>query len=76
MKYKEFLRWCNDRAYDGCWGSTTAIICINIINDIQSLPFWRRERKWKTISEDVINEVVLPTNQKIEQWKRERKDNQ
>lgn len=39
MKYKEFVRWCNERACDGCWGLNTAMICINIINNMTSIPF-------------------------------------
>jgi len=43
MKYKEFSSWCNERACDGFWGLETAIVCIDIINRIQSKPFWKRE---------------------------------
>ena len=25
MKYKEFIRWCNERACDGCWGMLEAM---------------------------------------------------
>lgn len=75
MKYKEFVQWCNERASDGCWGYTTAITCINIIDDMRSLSFWNRKKKWKQISEDVFNELVHPTNQKIEQWKHKQERN-
>lgn len=47
MKYKNFNIWCNQRVCDGCWGMNEAIFCINIIQQIQRQPFWKRERKWK-----------------------------
>lgn len=71
MKYKEFVRWCNERACDGCWGFITAMTCINIINNMKSIPFWKRKKEWNKISEDVYNEIVLPINKKIEQLKKE-----
>ena len=43
MKYKNFNIWCNQRACDGCWGMNEAIFCINIIQQIQRQPFWKRE---------------------------------
>ena len=45
MKFKEFSSWCNDRACDGCWGLTEAIICSNLAEEIYKLPFWNREKK-------------------------------
>ena len=69
MKYKQFRAWCNDRACDGCWSSGTAIYCLNIINTIENLPFWKRERKWRSVCEtdDIINKVVIPINNKIKE---------
>ena len=50
MKFKEFVIWCNERACDGCWGLNEAIICINIVQDIRSKPFWKRNKEWKNWS--------------------------
>lgn len=75
MKYKEFVRWCNERACDGCWSSNTAMICINIINNMKSISFWKRKREWNKISNDVYNEIVLPINRKIEELKRQKGKN-
>ena len=66
MKYKKFVRWCNDRAFDGCWGFHEATICLNIIDSIKKFPFWKREKEWKKISNEVLNTIVIPINQKIE----------
>lgn len=65
MKYKEFKKWCNDRACDGCWGMTTAMICCSIISDINEEPFWKREKKWKEIENEIVTNIVEPIEKKI-----------
>lgn len=69
MKYKEFNTWCNQRACDGCWGMQIAIICLDIIRQIQRESFWKRERKWQELNAEygIENEIVIPINQKIEE---------
>lgn len=69
MKYKEFKDWCNERACDGRWGPNIAIICISIMKYINSYPFWKREKEWMKISEEVEREIINPINQKIEEYK-------
>lgn len=71
MKYKEFVRWCNERAGDGCWSYNTAMICINIINTMKSIPFWKQKQEWNNISNDILNNIVLPTNRKIKEIRKE-----
>lgn len=44
MKFKEFVNWCNERACDGCLGMLEAIACINLINEIMKIQFWKREK--------------------------------
>ena len=68
MTYKEFYRWCNDRASDGCWGLTEAIACIDVIDIMQSTPFWRRKKKWKEFEQYVVANFVNPTNEKIKEY--------
>lgn len=66
MTFKEFKAWCNDRAADGCWSMMTALFCIDVINDIKKIPFWKRERIWKEMyEEEVVRDVVLPINRKL-----------
>lgn len=65
MTYKEFFRWCSDRAHDGCWGYSTAIICIDIIEEMEHTPFWKRKKKWQEYEKDVVELLVNPTNEKI-----------
>lgn len=66
MKFKEFSAWCNDRACDGCWGMTEAIICTNVYSDIYKFPFWKREKYWRECAEkEIVEKIVKPTNRKI-----------
>lgn len=67
MKYKEFLDWCNLRASDGCWSMGTAIFCSRIISNINALPFWKREKEWQKIRDDVERDVVSVIDEKIKQ---------
>lgn len=69
MSYKEFVRWCNNRACDGCWGFDAVLICAQIIGKINSYPFWKREKEWKKVSDEIVNEIVIPINRKIEDMK-------
>lgn len=65
MTYKEFRSWCNDRCHDGYWGMLEALICLDIIDEIRNLPFWKREKKWRECERAVVTEIVEPTNAKI-----------
>lgn len=67
MTYKQFFRWCNDRANDGCWGYQVAIPCLNIIADMEKTPFWKRKKKWKEYEQEVLTVLVNPTNEKIKE---------
>lgn len=68
MKFKEFVDWCNQRACDGCWGMITAMSCIEIIHEVRSKSFWRREKYWKDhYKQQVLSEIVNPINTKIEE---------
>ena len=58
MKFKEFSAWCNERACDGCWGMTEAIICTNLCSDIYKFPFWKREKYWRECAEKEIVEKM------------------
>lgn len=65
MTYKEFLRWCNDRATDGCWGFETCTICLGVIEEVQKAPFLQRKKKWREYEQYVVENLVNPTNEKI-----------
>lgn len=72
MKFKELLEWANDRATDGFWSYQIAVVSLAIIDDVRKNPFWKRERIWRDKYEkDVLDELVTPVNERIEQLKRE-----
>lgn len=52
MKYKEFVKWCNERACDGAWSIGTAMACIGIMDAIRHLPFWKREKAWQKLNSE------------------------
>lgn len=61
MKYKDFVNWCNKRHSDGCWSSFEEMTCINIMEELNKLPFWKRERIWrKKYRNDVVFRIVNP----------------
>lgn len=65
MTYKQFSKWCNDRAADGCWGFKEASLCCYVITEIQKLPFWKREKAWKGEEEFIVNNIINPINEMI-----------
>lgn len=66
VKFKEFVKWCNKRACDGCWGMIESMACIDLIGTVRKQPFWRREKFWKQEYEQrVLDEIVNPINKKI-----------
>ena len=73
MRFREFVRWCNERACDGCWGMTDAVICIDILKRVRKHPFWRREKVWREEFREFTEEnIVKPINQMIEEEEIER----
>ena len=37
MTYKEFKDWCNRRAEDGNWSLLTAMACLSVIQEMESI---------------------------------------
>lgn len=67
MTFKQFKQWCNERACDGCWGCNEAVYCIELLDNMMKIPFWRRNKVWKMIETKVLYAVVNPINQKIQE---------
>ena len=62
------IRDSNERACDGCWGMLEAIACINLINEIMKIQFWKREKIWKENYErQVLEEIINPIEKKLEE---------
>ena len=68
MTYKQFSKWCNDRAADGCWGFKEASLCCYVITEIQKLPFWKTEKAWRGEEEFIVNKIVKPINDMIQAY--------
>lgn len=69
MRFKEFMKWCNQRAHDGCWGMAEAMTCISIMDRIRAQPFWKREKVWKDkYEQSIVNNIIIPTNKLIEKY--------
>ena len=67
MKYKEFKKWCNDRAHDGCWSIKQAKFCIDVMQYINAHYFWQREKVWKEEYEYLTYlQVIKPINDKLQ----------
>ena len=67
MTLKQFKAWCNERSCDGCWGSHDVLYCINLIQNMMKIPWWKRNKVWKKIEPQVLYSVVNPINQKIKE---------
>lgn len=64
MTYREFQNWCNDRACDGRWGIQDAMMCIQVLEIINTTPFWKRNKVWKEF-EPLIDKFMENLEQKI-----------
>lgn len=73
MTYKQFRKWCNDRCFDGCWGHKEALICLDVVSEIDKLPFWKREKAWKQKEEFISNKIVNSINSMIQAYAESRK---
>lgn len=63
MKYKEFKKWCNERACDGCWSLKQVQFCIEVMKYIDCHYFWQREKVWKKEYEYITYlQVIKPIN--------------
>ena len=66
MTFKQFKQWCNERASDGCWGFDDAKFCVELLDNMNQIPWWRRNKTWKKIANRVEFAVVNPINKKIQ----------
>lgn len=78
MTYRQFKKWCNERACDGMWSSATVAVCIKTCHTVDRVPFWKREREWQRLNgeQGIVENFVEPTNKKIDKLlKREEERN-
>lgn len=65
MTFKEFNKWCNCRACDGCWDMNTAMYCVEICRKINKLPFWKKKKAWNEVKDFIEKEVIQVIDEKI-----------
>lgn len=47
-----------------------AIACINLINEVMKIQFWKREKFWKeNYEQQVLDEIINPIEKKLEEMK-------
>ena len=64
--FKEFIEWFNERAADGFWGgASTPLLCMDIYAYIKKFPFWRREKEFQKIKDELNKEIIIPVNEAL-----------
>ena len=53
----------------GCWSANTAIYCIEVMEKINALPFWKRKKEWLKVKNIIETDVVAVINAKIQEMK-------
>ena len=69
MKYKEFVKWCNERAADGCWDINAIRYCYCVMQIINAYKWpWKKQRVWhKEYERDIVSNIVDPLDCKRKQ---------
>lgn len=65
--FKEFIEWSNERAADGFWGMNVAMICIDIHHHIKKFPFWKREKEFQKLKDELNKEIIITINELIDE---------
>lgn len=60
ITFKEFSRYCNDRACDGMWSFDIALICCEVAHKVYEVkPLFGRkraqEKKWQELKKEYFN---------------------
>ncbi len=58
MTYKEFGKWCNARATDGCWPVQIAIMCCEEYSKVTKLSFFKKRKQLKKIIPKSYQDIV------------------
>ena len=43
-------------------GHKEALICLNVVSEIDELPFWKRNKAWRAEEGFILNKIVNPIN--------------
>ena len=69
MTFKEFSRWCNNKACTGQLGYYEATTCMSIYEDVKKVFILKREKYWQEkYAQDVYLSIVEPTEKIIKQY--------
>lgn len=75
MEYKDFVRWCNQiAACDDCLDYATYatyLICIAIMNEVESVPLGKRDKLWRSVRADVEEKAVKPIEEYLKKLRGE-----
>lgn len=71
MEYKDFVRWCNQRACDGVLDYATYLICIAIMKEVESVPLDERDKLWRSVRADVEEKAVKPIEEYLKKLRGE-----
>lgn len=71
MRFRQFVRWCERRSQEGMLGHVETIKCLQIINEMAFVPFWKRNRAWHNeYEEHVLKKIVNPIDEMRRNLKR------
>ena len=74
MTYKEFVKWCNNRASDGCWGPGTAMLCIQYIEAMKNYKKENGRKKVEPMWQELWNEDGSTIRKHVEHCDAKRKE--
>lgn len=58
MTYQEFRDWAERRSMDGNWSFRTAKLACNLINVMDAVPLWKREKAWDKLKVVLANQHI------------------
>ena len=71
MRFRQFVRWSERRAQEGMLGRVETLRCLQIINEMYFVPFWKRNRAWHNEYEEyVLKRIVNPIDEMKRNLKR------
>lgn len=64
MRFRQFVRWCERRSQEGTLGHVDTVRCLQIINEMYFVPFWKRNKAWHNEYEEyVLKRIVNPIDE-------------
>lgn len=60
MTYKEFFKYCEERACDGRWSLNEATICLSVIDKIEAIKAkgFFKKRKTELLKEEAWKQII------------------